>query len=98
MAEPKQKNGPPCAPSGGAQQIKVGMMPLFSTWLYLCEDGPRHLNEELEQLTHRLMQDQRNAARRTNYGGWHYAFDLFKLEEPVVAEFRDHMEQHVQAF
>ena len=27
-----------------------------------------------------------------------YAFDFFRLEEPVVAEFRDEMEQHVQAF
>src|SRR5207249_11737205 len=33
-----------------------------------------------------------------NSGGWHYAFDLFKLEEPVVTEFRHQMEQHVQAF
>src|SRR5215472_6032520 len=73
-------------------------MPLFSTWIYLCEDGPRHLNEELEQLAHRLMQDPRNAGLRTNCGGWHYAFDLCDLEESVVAEFREEMEQHVQAF
>jgi uncharacterized protein (TIGR02466 family) len=44
------------------------------------------------------MQDARNAAKRTNFGGWHYASDLFKLEEPVVGEFREEMEQHVQAF
>src|SRR5260370_7277285 len=44
------------------------------------------------------MQDDRNATRRTNCGGWHYAFDFFKLEEPVVEEFRNQMEQHVQAF
>src|SRR5712692_7279807 len=86
------------APSDPAKRVKVGVMPLFSTWIYLCEDGPRHLNERLEQLAHRLMQDDLNASRRTNYGGWHYAFDFFKLEEPVVEEFRNQMEQHVQAF
>jgi len=84
--------------AGGAQPLKVTVMPLFSTWVYRCEDGPRHLNEGLEELAHRLMQDDRNATQRTNCGGWHYAFDLFKLEEPVVAEFRDQMEQHLQAF
>lgn len=80
------------------QPIKVGMMPLFSTWVYRCENGPTHLNERLEELAHRLMQDDRNATTRTNYGGWHYAFDFFTLDEPVVAEFRDQMEQHAQAF
>src|SRR5262249_47158825 len=81
-----------------ARPIKAGVMPLFSTWIYLCENGPSHLNERLEQLARRLMQDQHNAVQRTNAGGWHYAFDLFKLEEPVVVEFRDEMQEHVQAF
>src|SRR5262245_61640530 len=98
MAEQQQQTSPADAPCGDGRPIKVGVMPLFSTWIYLCEDGPRHLNDGLEQLAHRLMQDQRNADRRTNCGGWHYAFDLFKLEEPVVTEFREEMEQHVQAF
>jgi len=44
------------------------------------------------------MEDERNAMRRTNYGGWHYAFDLFDLEEPVVGDFHKQMEQHVQTF
>jgi uncharacterized protein (TIGR02466 family) len=44
------------------------------------------------------MRDDRNASRRTNFGGWHYAFDVFKLEEPVVREFQDQMKRHVQAF
>jgi uncharacterized protein (TIGR02466 family) len=78
--------------------LKVQLIPLFPTWLYSCETGPTHLNPALEELTHKLMQDDRNATRRTNDGGWHYAFDLFDLKEPVVAEFRNHMEQHVQAF
>jgi uncharacterized protein (TIGR02466 family) len=86
------------APTNGAQSTKVGVMPMFSTWLYQCQDGPRHLNEPLEQLARKLMQEERNSARRTNAGGWHYAFDVFKLDEPVVADFREHMEQHVQAF
>lgn len=73
-------------------------MPLFSTWIYLCEDGPRNLNRRLERLAYGLMQDPRNATRRTNSGGWHYAFDLFELKEAIVAEFRDRMEQHFQAF
>jgi uncharacterized protein (TIGR02466 family) len=98
MAEEKQQNSPTAAPSGDPRPIKVGVMPLFSTWIYLCEEGPRHLNEGLEHLAHRLMQDERNAGRRTNCGGWHYAFDLFKVEEPVVAAFREEMEEHVQAF
>src|SRR5262245_40159106 len=98
MTEQEDRTGATGAPAAGAKRIKVGVMPLFSTWIYLCEDGPRHLNEELEQLAHRLMRDERNAGLRTNAGGWHYAFDLFKHEEPVVAAFRDEMEQHVQAF
>ena len=70
------------------QPIKVGIMPLFSTWIYRCENGPTHLNDRLEELAHRLMQDDRNATHRTNFGGWHYAFDFFELQEEVVAEFR----------
>ena len=88
----------PGAPSGGAQRIKVGVMPLFSTWIYICEDGPRELNQGLVRLAHRLMQDHHNATRRTNHGGWHYAFDLFELKEPVVEEFRIQMDQHIHAF
>jgi uncharacterized protein (TIGR02466 family) len=80
------------------QPVKAGAMPLFSTWIYQCADGPRHLNARLEQLARSLMREERNAARRTNCGGWHYAFDLFKLEDPVVPEFRAVMEQHVQGF
>ncbi len=93
-----QQNQGTSAPPEKSPRIKVGVMPLFSTWVYQCEDGPRHLNDRLEQFAHRLMEDQQNATQRTNTGGWHYAFDLFKLEEPVVAEFRDQMHQHVQAF
>ena len=70
-------------------------MPLFSTWIYQCEDGPRHLNQRLERLAHRLMRDDRNATRRTNYGGWHYAFDLFELKDSVVSDFRNQMEQKI---
>jgi len=97
MAELQQKRST-SAPADGPQRIKVGVMPLFSTWIYQCEDGPRHLNQRLERLAHRLMQDDRNATRRTNYGGWHYAFDLFELKQEVVAEFRRQMELHVQTF
>ena len=97
MVERNDQDSSGTAPSQGAQRIKVGVMPLFSTWVYLCESGPVHLNDRLEQLAHALMQDEANAAQRTNYGGWHYASDFFKLEEPVVADFRRQMEQHVQA-
>jgi uncharacterized protein (TIGR02466 family) len=93
-----QQNITAAAPSEGVRHVKVGVMPLFSSWIYLCENGPVHQNERLEDLAHRLMLENRNAGKRTNYGGWHYAFDFFKLEEPVVAEFRDQMEQHVEAF
>ena len=86
------------AAGAAARPLKVGMMPIFSSWIYRCEDGPRHLNEPLEQLAHRLMQDRRHAARRTNAGGWHYGDDLFRLDEPVVQALRGTMEQHVQAF
>lgn len=73
-------------------------MPMFSTWIYQCSDGPVHLNQQLEQLTNRLREDERNAAQRTNAGGWHYAHDLFELPAPVVAAFRGQMELHVQIF
>lgn len=80
------------------QRVKVGVMPIFSTWIYRCEEGPIHLNKRLIKLTHGLMGDDHNATTRTNAGGWHYAFDIFMLEDAVVAEFRAQMEQHVQAF
>lgn len=80
------------------QRVKVAVMPLFTTWVYRCENGPTHLNDQLEDLTYRLMERKENATTRTNYGGWHYAFDFFKIDEPVVAEFRDIMEQHIQGF
>jgi hypothetical protein len=31
----------------GAQPVKVAVI-LFSTWIYVCDDGPKHLNEQLE--------------------------------------------------
>lgn len=92
------QQSPPAAAATPKPQTKVGVMPLFSTWIYLCHDGPIHLNEGLEQLTGRLREDERNAARRTNHGGWHYAFDLFESKEPVVARFREQMEHHIQAY
>ena len=79
-------------------RIKVGILPLFSTWIYQCDRGPVHLNSDLEQLARTLMADSKNSTRRTNFGGWHYAFDFFDLKEPVVQEFRSQMEQHVQGF
>src|SRR5437870_4840282 len=98
MADQKRQDRLTGAPSASASRIKIGVMPLFSTWIYVCEDGPRDLNERLEQLAHRLMQNEDNTCRRTNCGGWHYGGDFFKLEEPIVAEFRHEMEQHIQAF
>jgi len=81
-----------------AHKVHAAVLPLFPTWIYRCHDGPTHLNEALEDLTRRLMLDDRNATCRTNDGGWHYAFDVFTLQDPVVAAFRDQMEQHVHAF
>lgn len=81
-----------------ARPVAAGVQPVFSTWLYLCREGPHHLNNELAGLAHRLMADAGCAATRSNRGGWHYADDLFKLDEPVVTRFRDVMEQHVQGF
>jgi hypothetical protein len=48
MAEQQWQGSPTVVPSEGAPPIKVGVMPLFPTWIYLCEEGPNHLNEELE--------------------------------------------------
>jgi len=98
IAQPTQHTPPAEALGASTQPIKVSVMPLFSTWIYRCENGPAHLNQRLEELAHRLRQDDRNATWRTNAGGWHYAFDIFKLDEPVVTEFRDQMQQHVQAY
>jgi uncharacterized protein (TIGR02466 family) len=88
----------PAADSPPPQPAKAGLMPLFSTWIYRCHPGPVHLNARLEELTSRLRQDERNAVHRTNAGGWHYAFDIFEINEPVITEFREQMEQHVQAY
>jgi len=79
-------------------RIRVGVVPVFSTWIYECSDGPVDLLRGLEKLTHELMKNTANATTRTNQGGWHYAFDLFQLDAPLVARFRERMEQHVQAF
>lgn len=98
MAVPGQPGSSLKGTSGGPRPIQARVMPLFSTWIYQCPDGPGHLNQDLEQLAHRLMRNERNAARRTNCGGWHYAFDLFTLPDPVVSEFRTIMEEHVQGF
>src|SRR5438128_12479227 len=98
MSGPTQQTHPPIESSDGAPAIKVGIMPLFSTYIYRCENGPTHLNQQLESLTRQLMQDSRNSTRRTNAGGWHYDFDIFELQQPVVAEFRQIMEHQVQAF
>jgi len=98
MSTQNQQNGPVSTLAEGVPRIKVSLTPIFATWVYLCEDGPKHMNQRLEELAHQLMLDNSNAIQRTNHGGWHYAFDLFKVEEPVVAEFRDQMQQHVQAF
>jgi uncharacterized protein (TIGR02466 family) len=99
MQQSNQQTDSAGAALASAPQVKAGVMPLFSTWIYLCrETGSIGLNERLEELTRRLLQDDRNAARRTNSGGWHYAFDLFELNEPVIAEFRSEMERHVQTF
>lgn len=98
MGSDTTQANPPDAQPTPSRPIKVAVQPLFSTWIYSCQDGSRFLNDRLEELAHRLMQDDRNATRRTNAGGWHYAFDLFKLDEPVVAEFNAQMQQHVQAF
>lgn len=89
----------PIAQTGGAAAaVKAGLLPLFSTWIYRCQSGPAHLNGALEKLAHQLMADDGNATRRTNAGGWHYAFDVFELKDPAVAEFHDAMHQHAQAF
>ncbi len=97
MSHKLQQNTFP-EPTAAPKRIKVGVVPIFSTWIYHCQDGPTHLNERLEELAHRLMEDARNATSRTNHGGWHYAFDLFELDDPVIAEFHNHMTQHVQAY
>ena len=86
------------ASSAEPPKVKVGMLPVFSTWLYVCENGPTHLNDGLVELGQRLMKDDRNATQRTNFGGWHYAFDFFELKDLIVTEFREQMTQHVQAF
>jgi uncharacterized protein (TIGR02466 family) len=97
MVETEQSR-PATTSSENTQRTKVGLVPLFSTWIYHCKDGPAHLNQPLEELAFKLMQDDRNATTRTNAGGWHYAFDIFKLNDPTVTEFRELMEQHVQAY
>jgi len=98
MTTDTAQSSPRAAESPPSPRVKVGILPLFSTWIYQCENGPTHLNAGLEQLANELMQDAKNGTRRTNYGGWHYAFDLFELKEAVVEDFRNQMEQHVQAF
>jgi conserved hypothetical protein len=93
LRETTSKMDPSTAPA-----IKVAMMPLFTTWVYRCEQGPVQLNPALEELALRLRQDKRNAIQRTNAGGWHYAFDIFEIDDPVVKDFHAVMQQHVQGF
>src|SRR5213593_3538488 len=79
MSVENQQNGPVSTLAEGAPRTKVSLTPLFTTWVYVCPDGPKHLNPRLEELAHRLMQEDSNAITRTNRGGWHYAFDIFNL-------------------
>ena len=81
-----------------ARPTKAAILPVFSTYIYRCENGPVHLNASLEQLAHELMQDPRNAIQRTNQGGWHYSSDFFARNDGLITEFRWLMEQHVQGF
>src|SRR5262245_59315187 len=62
MVGTNQPDHPTGAPPQGGPPARAAVMPLFSTWIYLCEDGPSHLNAEPEQLAHRLMEDHPNAA------------------------------------
>src|SRR5262245_30393925 len=98
MAETILPGSAPTTHAGNGQPVTAGVMPLFSTWIWLCKEGPTYLNERLEDLARQLMCDERNASRRTNCGGWHYAGDLFKVNQSVVTEFRHEIQQHVQAF
>jgi len=98
MLSTTSTNDQSSASGASGAPTKVGLIPLFSTWIYRCESGPQHLNEPLESLAHRLMGDDRNSTQRTNSGGWHYAYDIFELPDRIVVEFRETMEQHVQAF
>jgi len=88
----------PAAAPAAPRPTKAAVMPIFSTYVYRCENGPAHLNAGLEQLANELRQEHVNATRRTNQGGWHYASDFFELTNELVAEFRRHMEQHVQGY
>jgi uncharacterized protein (TIGR02466 family) len=88
----------PVAPAAEDAVVRVELLRLFPTWVYSCARGPVHLHEGLERLARRLMEDPRHGTRRTNVGGWHSAGDLFERAEPVVAEFRDQMRAHVQAY
>src|SRR5262249_18367598 len=54
--EPMPRPGQSPAPA-----IKVGILPLFSTWIYQCDTGLVHFNEPLEQLAAKLRADSRNA-------------------------------------
>jgi uncharacterized protein (TIGR02466 family) len=98
MTQAVQMEQPKTAAALEPKPVKVGITPLFSTWVYQCKDGPKHLNDLLEQLARKLMEDDRNAARRSNAGGWHYALDIFELKDSVVTELHNCMTQHVQGF
>ena len=98
MDTPRKAEPRTSTPSRVTRGIETGLTPLFSTWVYCSDEGPVHLHRDLERLTHELMRDERNAAQRTNDGGWHYAFDLFEMERPPVAELREAMHGHVQTF
>jgi uncharacterized protein (TIGR02466 family) len=78
--------------------IKAGVMPLFSTWVYHCREGPVHLNECLVSLIRSLREDQSNEVRRTNCSGWDHTLNFFEFHDSIVTEFRSQIEQHVQAF
>src|SRR5205809_14006 len=53
------------SPQSDKPAVKVGILPLFSSWVYRCENGPIHLNAQLEALAHQLMEDDHNATKRT---------------------------------
>ncbi len=49
MVQQAQQKRPMGVSPGTPPRVKAGVMPLFSTWIYICEHGPEHLNERLSK-------------------------------------------------
>jgi len=73
------------------KKTKVEIISAFRTPLFLCRNGPKHLNQDLLKVIRRLK--RRNPSTgRSSRGGWQYhGHNLFDEPDPAIKECKEYM-------